>query len=246
MPVEKPSTGRKRASSRPTRSSTSEARWRAARMGRPLSSPKVDTRSAAVWSGARQSCSGMNPRRLRTPIGSSATALTAHLDPARRSGGSARGAGGTASSCRRRWPPPARPSRGDRDGQLLERDGATSEDLGQRVGAEGGRAGIHPPPVWLAGSPPHQARPGRSAVSRRRTSARGRDRSGPCAPPSSSAKATTDACGRAVRADRGDVGPRQAGEDLGQLAAGHRPTLPGAGRAMLPGWSNDCRWSPWA
>ena len=42
MPVEKPPMGRKRASSRPTRSSTSEARWRAARGGRPASSPKVD------------------------------------------------------------------------------------------------------------------------------------------------------------------------------------------------------------
>ena len=33
MPVEKPPTGRKRASSSPTRSRTSEARWRAARAG---------------------------------------------------------------------------------------------------------------------------------------------------------------------------------------------------------------------
>ena len=36
-----------------------EARWRAARAGSPLSSPKVATTSAAVWSSGRQSCSGM-------------------------------------------------------------------------------------------------------------------------------------------------------------------------------------------
>ena len=59
MPVEKPPIGRKRASSRPTRSRMSDARWRAARAGSPLSSPNVDTTSAAVWSSGRQSCSGM-------------------------------------------------------------------------------------------------------------------------------------------------------------------------------------------
>ena len=47
MPVEKPPMGRNRASSSPTRSSTSDARWRAARGGSPLSSPKVPTTSAA-------------------------------------------------------------------------------------------------------------------------------------------------------------------------------------------------------
>ena len=47
IPVEKPPIGRKRASSRPTRSRMSEARWRAARGGSPLSSPKVATTSDA-------------------------------------------------------------------------------------------------------------------------------------------------------------------------------------------------------
>ena len=59
MPVENPPTGRKRASSSPTRSSTSDARWRAARAGSPDSSPKVATTSAALWSSGRHSCSGM-------------------------------------------------------------------------------------------------------------------------------------------------------------------------------------------
>ena len=44
MPVEKPPIGRKRASSSPTRSRTSDARWRAARAGSPPSSPNVATR----------------------------------------------------------------------------------------------------------------------------------------------------------------------------------------------------------
>ena len=34
---------------------------------------EVDTASAADWSSGRQSCSGMNPRPVRTPTGSSAT-----------------------------------------------------------------------------------------------------------------------------------------------------------------------------
>ena len=53
----------------------SDARWRAARAGSPLSSPNVATTSAAVWSSGRQSCSGMYPSRDRTPIGSAATSM---------------------------------------------------------------------------------------------------------------------------------------------------------------------------
>ena len=45
--------------------------------GSPLSSPNVDTTSAAVWSSGRQSCSGMNPSRERTWIGSVATSTPA-------------------------------------------------------------------------------------------------------------------------------------------------------------------------
>ena len=75
MPVENPLIGRNRASSSPTRSRMSDARWRAARAGSPLSSPNVDTTSAAVWSSGRHSCSGMYPSRARTPIGSLATSM---------------------------------------------------------------------------------------------------------------------------------------------------------------------------
>ena len=136
MPVEKPPIGRNRASSRPTRSSTSEARWRAARGGRPASSPKVPTTSAAVWSGGRQSCSGMKPMWARTPTGSSATARRRDLDRARgglqqaeRQAQQRRLAGSVGTD-------QAHGAAGDLDGQLVERDGAPRVAEREPLGAQ--------------------------------------------------------------------------------------------------------------
>ena len=87
MPVEKPPTGRKRASSRPTRSSTSDARWRAARAGRPLSSPKVATTSAAVWSSGQAVVLGHVAEAAAHADGVGGHVDAAHLERSRRWGG---------------------------------------------------------------------------------------------------------------------------------------------------------------
>ena len=119
MPVEKPPTGRNRASSRPTRSSTSEARWRAARAGSPASSPKVATRSAAVWSSGQAVVLG----HVAEPAADADRVVGHGGRPPRscpRSGASGRASAGTASSCRRRWRRRGRPSRGHVDGQARE------------------------------------------------------------------------------------------------------------------------------
>ena len=81
MPVEKPPTGRKRASSRPTRSSTSEARWRAARGGEPAQlaeggddvGGRLVEREAVVLGHVAEAAAHADrvgwPRRRRTPRG---------------------------------------------------------------------------------------------------------------------------------------------------------------------------------
>ena len=106
MPVEKPPMGRNRASSRPTRSSTSDARWRAARGGQAaqLAEGADDVGGASGRAGGSRAraCSRAaaahpdgvaRPRRCRTPRCSPVARVAA-----------ARASSGTAWSCPRRWP----------------------------------------------------------------------------------------------------------------------------------------------
>ena len=87
MPVEKPATGRKRASSRPTRSSTSDARWRAARGGRPLSSPKVADDVGGRLVEGQAVVLGHVAQPAADADGVRGHVDAAHLEPARRWGG---------------------------------------------------------------------------------------------------------------------------------------------------------------
>ena len=110
MPVENPPTGRNRASSSPTRSSTSDARWRAARTGSPPARRRWRPRPPPSGRGGgsrARACSrcGCARRWGRRPRGCRNTRWCP------RRAGSTRAGAGTAWSCPPRWRPPARPDR---------------------------------------------------------------------------------------------------------------------------------------